>query len=69
MRYNRYFSSVVNFNNRKEKKIYFLLKNGMGGKQVTSVSFFQEKVSNFTSDQIQLELSNLKSNKGWGRGF
>ena len=70
--YNRYFCSVVNFNNRKQKKIYFLLKNGMGEKQATSVSFFQEKVSNLTSDQIQLELSwnkILKFNKGGRRGF
>ena len=43
----------------------------MGEKQATSVSFFQEKVSNLTSDQIQLELSRnkiLKFNKGWGGG-
>ena len=67
--YNRYFCSVGNFNNRKQKKIYVLLKNGMGEKQATSVSFFQEKVSNFTSDQIQLEFSRnkiLNFNKGGG---
>ena len=69
--YKRYFCSVVNFNNRKQKKIYLLLKNDMGKKQATSVSFFQETISNFTSDQIQLELSRnkiLKFNKGGG-GF
>ena len=59
--YNRYFCSVVNFNNRKQKKIYLLLKNGMGEKQATSVSCFQGKVSNFTSDQIQLEFSRNKT--------
>ena len=72
VRYNRYFCSVVNFNNIKQNKIYFLLKNGMGEKQVTLVSFFQEKVSNFTSDQIQLELSRnkiLKLNKGGEKGL
>ena len=66
--YNRYFCSVVNFNIRKQKNIYFLLKNGMGEKQATLVSIFQEKVSNFTSDQIQLELSrnNILNKGGWG---
>ena len=41
------------------------------GKQATSVSFFQEKVSNLSFDQIQLELSRntvLKFNKGEGGG-
>ena len=44
----------------------------MGGKQATLVSFFQEKVSNFPSDQIQLELSRnkiLNFNKVGGGGF
>ena len=68
--YNRYFCSVVNFNNRKKK--LFIAQKWHGEKQVTSVSFFQEKVSNFTSDQIQLELSRnkiLKLNKGGEKGL
>ena len=55
--YNIYFCSVVNFNNRKQNKIYFLLKNGMGEKKQLRYHFFQEKVSNFISEQIQLELT------------
>ena len=65
--YNRYFSSVVNFNNRKQKKIYVFAQKWHGEKQAISVSFFQEKLSNLTSDQIQLGLSRnkiLKFNKG-----
>ena len=61
--YNIYFCSVVNFNNRKQNKIYFFAQKWHGGKQATLASFYSRKSKqlHFWPNSIGTNFQGIKS--------